>query len=219
MSSRDSALEAKQRVESGLEALRVGLGPYVARHMNDRHGNHWRQYASRARGGEAGGELDAYGLLKTLLDNWNDLFRHDEKLRKARSFVSIALDGRHAVSHFAGEMPAHEALRYLDAMREPAAAVGTGPHAKIVEKLYDRQRAADGAQVLPVSATLALDELTAPGRLRPWREVCEPHPDVLEARFSDAEFAANLALVDQGKAARNMRIRRRSSASPTRPRG
>ena len=33
----------------------------------------------------------------------------------------------------------------------------------------------------------------------PWREVCEPHPDVLEARFSDAEFAANLALVDQGE--------------------
>ena len=29
------ALEAKQRVEEGLEALRVGLVPYVARHMRD----------------------------------------------------------------------------------------------------------------------------------------------------------------------------------------
>ena len=45
---------------------------------------------------------------------------------------------------------------------------------------------------------LQLDEPPPPERLRPWREVCEPHPDVLEARFSDAEFAANLALVDQG---------------------
>ncbi|MDD9980085.1 MAG: hypothetical protein OXU81_01800 [Gammaproteobacteria bacterium] len=41
------ALEAKQRVEEGLEALRVGLIPYVARHMRDRHGPNWRHYARR----------------------------------------------------------------------------------------------------------------------------------------------------------------------------
>ena len=34
---------------------------------------------------------------------------------------------------------------------------------------------------------------------RPWRQVCEPHPDVLDARFSDAEFSANPALADQGE--------------------
>ena len=195
----DVALAAKQRVEKAVEALRVGLGPYVGKHMRDRHGNHWRNYASRARGGEAGAELDAYALLKTLLDNWNDLFRHDKKLRRVRSFISVALDGRHAVSHFSGEMSPREALRYLDALREVAAAAGAAPQAGIIENLYDEQTAASGARPASEPAALALEEPHPPAHLRPWRDVCEPHPDVLEARFSDAEFAANLALVDQGE--------------------
>ena len=194
-----AALAAKQRVENAVEALRAGLGPYVGKHMRDRHGNHWRHYASRARGGDAGGELDAYALLKTLLENWNDLFRHDDGLRKARSFISIALDARHAVSHFAGELSAREALRYLDALREVAVAVDAAPQARIIEKLYDEQTAAVETPAAPEPAGLGLEEPPAPEHLRPWREVCEPHPDVLEARFSDAEFAANLALVDQGE--------------------
>ena len=192
------ALAAKQRVEEGLEALRVGLVPYVARHMRDRHGPNWRHYASRAHRDEPGGELDVYALLKTLLDQWNDLFRHDAKLRKARSFVSLALDARNSAAHFAGDMGAREALRYLDAMRELLAAAGATPQVAIIEGLYEAERAASGGRSAAAPADLALEEPPPPEQLRPWREVCEPHPDVLEARFSDAEFAANLALVDQG---------------------
>ena len=196
----DAALAARHRVENGLEALRIGLGPYVGKHMRDRHGNHWRHHASRAQGDNPGGELDVYALLKTLLDNWNDLFRHDAKLRKARSFISLAMDGRNRTAHFTGEMSSAEALRYLDAMKELAAAIGAAQQAGIVGKLYDEQMTASGSRAEPQPA-LDLDEPPPPARLRPWREVCEPHPDVLGARFSDAEFAANLALVDQGEGA------------------
>ena len=48
------ALAAKKRVEAGLEALRVGLAPYVSRHMRDRHGPNWRHYTSRAHRDEPG---------------------------------------------------------------------------------------------------------------------------------------------------------------------
>ena len=195
----EGALASKQRVEEGLECLRIGLGPYVSKHMRDRHGPHWRHYASRARRDEAGGELDVYSLLKTLLDQWGDLFRHDAKLRRARSFISLSLDARNSAAHFAGEMGARETLRYLDAMRELLAAVGATPQVAIVEGLYEAERAASGGKPVAAPAVLPLDEPPPPERLRPWREVCEPHPDVLEARFSDAEFAANLALVDQGE--------------------
>ena len=131
----EGALASKQRVEEGLEVLRMGLGPYVAKHMRDRHGPHWRHYASRARRDESAGELDVYALLKTLLDQWGDLFRHDANLRKARSFISLSLDARNSAAHFAGDMGAREALRYLDAMRELLAAVGAAPQAVIVEGL------------------------------------------------------------------------------------
>lgn len=38
--------------------------------------------------------------------------------------------------------------------------------------------------------------------LKPWREVAVPHPDVLEGTFQQAEFAADITAVHQGKAPR-----------------
>ena len=194
-----AALDAKQRVEQGLEALRSGLCPYVAKHMQVRYGADWRHYASRARGGDAKKGLDVYALLKTLLDNWNDLFRDDERLKKARSFIFLAMDARNTVAHFLGELSAREALRYLDALREVADGIGAAPQIRIIERLYEEQRAANGDRAGAQPKALTLEEPPAPQHLRPWRDICQPHPDVLEARFTDAEFAANLALVDQGE--------------------
>ncbi|WP_417729060.1 DUF499 domain-containing protein [Roseovarius sp.] len=189
----------KQAVDAALEALRIGLSPFVADQMKQRHGANWRQFASRAAGGDARGELDVYALLKTILDNYGDVFRHDVRLRKARSYVSLALDARNSSSHFDGLMQDREALRYLDAIRELLDAVGAKPQVKIVDELYERQKSANPAAEKQIGkAETQLDEPPMSDKLTPWREVAQPHPDVLEARFTDAEFAANLAHVDQG---------------------
>ena len=193
------AFAAKGRVERGLEALRVALGAYVERKMRKRYGGRWRQYASRAGGGRPGGELDVYAQLKTVLDHWRDVFSDDARLRKARSYVSLAMDARNSAAHFAGQMSAREAIRYLDAMRELVLATGGGAQVKIIGSLYDEQLAEAGGEKAAEPHLPGLEEPRPAGSLRPWRNVCQPHPDVLSARFSDAEFAANLALVDQGE--------------------
>lgn len=193
------AFSAKQNVDHALEALRVGLAPYVAERMKHRHGDQWRQFASRATGNEPGRDLDTYALLKTILDNYAEVFRHDRHLRKARSYVSLALDARNATSHFDGMMQDREALRYLDAIRELLAAVGASEQVRTLDQLYEAQKHANPtAETEKTEEEQKLEEPPAPAKLRPWREVAQPHPDVLEARFTDAEFAANLALVDQG---------------------
>lgn len=194
-----SAFGTKQKVDAALEALRVGLSPYVAEQMKQRYGTNWRHYASRAAGGDSGGELDVYALLKTILDSYAEVFRHDARIRKARSYISLALDARNAASHFDGLMQDREALRYLDAVRELLDAVGAKAQVAIVDKLYEEQKSANPAAATPVPTQEArLEGPPTPDKLLPWREVAEPHPDVLEARFTDAEFAANLAHVDQG---------------------
>ncbi len=194
----NSAFSAKSRVERGLEALRVVLGVYVKRMMQRQHGNRWRQYMSRAGGsGLSEEEPDIYALLKTVFDHWRT-FSADARLRKARSYLSIAMDARNSTAHFAGRMPAREAIRYLDAMREVALAVGGGAQVKAIEALYNEQFVLAGSE----ESTSSLGGREGPARkgsLTPWREVCQPHSDVLSAHFSDAEFAANLALVDQGE--------------------
>ena len=39
------------------------------------------------------------------------------------------------------------------------------------------------------------------GRLKPWRAVARPHPDILAGRFSQSEFAADLTAIELGRAA------------------
>jgi Protein of unknown function (DUF499) len=75
-----------------------------------------------------------------------------------------------------------------------------------VRSLYDEQIRAAGPAVATTPEPRAqgsnlLDVAPATARLMPWRQVAIPHPDVLESRFKDAEFAADLSTVELGRAA------------------
>lgn len=188
----------KQLVDKGLETLRVALQPYVDKHMSERYGDGWMRLASGARSDKSKENLDAYALLKSITHNWRDIFRYDESIRTKRSFLSIAIEARNHIAHYRGNLEHHETLRYLDAIREILTAVGTEDQINSVKSLYDEVIAKAGSTKQTESPKLEFDEPSPPKHLRPWREVCEPHEDVLNAHFSEAEFAANLAQVDQG---------------------
>ncbi len=222
--------ETLQRVQGGLYHLRRGLGPFVEARMKGRHGANWLQHASRAAGGAPKATLDEYGLLKTMIDNWRDVF--DEAFARSdkprvRNFTSTALEARNATAHLAIPMQDDEALRYLDAMHQLLRAV-KAPLAEVTElkTIYDAQRrsgvAAAEAPPQPAPPLTAPAPAPAPApttrptlslggaqpaheagsgkALRPWIEVALPHPDVLANRFKEAEFAADLFAVDAGHA-------------------
>jgi hypothetical protein len=200
-----------QRVQGALYHLRRGLAPFVEARMKARHGAQWAVYASRAAGGDPRGALDEYALLKTMIDQWREVF--DEAFSRAekykvRNFVSTAWEARNATSHLSLPLQDHEALRYLDAIHELLRAV-KAPGAEIAEakRLYDEQRQTGiagpaGPAPTPTPAPVAEPPASnKPGKaLRPWIEVALPHPDVLENRFKQAEFAADLFAVDSGNA-------------------
>jgi hypothetical protein len=204
--------ETIRRVQDALYHLQRGLAPFIEGRMTAKHGQDWRVYATRAQGSDPKGALDAYGLLKTIIDNWNDIFR-DALPRPARNFASVALDGRNAVSHLTLPLGDDEAIRYLDAMHQLLkAAKASTAEVGHLRKLYDEQRrvgltpANEAANVLATSSAPAQTALQLPNgetavpRLRPWVEVALPHPDVIANRFKEAEFAADLFAVDAGLA-------------------
>jgi hypothetical protein len=134
-------LATKKRVDEALEALRIGLTPYVLQRMEGAFGNKWRSHASRAASDvDEDFALDAYALLKTVLDNWREVFSAEAKLRKARSYISLALDARNKMSHFVGTIEHREALRYLDAILEVLRAIGATLQEEIVLNLYTQQQ-------------------------------------------------------------------------------
>ena len=144
-------LAAKKRVDEALEALRIGLTPYVSRRMEGALGKKWRSHASPVAGDEDVFALDVYVLLKTVRDNWRDVFSREPKLSKARSYIFLALDARNRTSHFVGTIEQREALRYLDAILEVLRAIGATPQEEIVLKLYVEQQS-DMAPLAHVAA-------------------------------------------------------------------
>lgn len=187
------------RLAKAFEAFTSGAQTFVATKMEKHHGRNWRQYASAARGGPSSGPLDAYGLLKTMLDNWRDLFGADLP-RAARNHVSNALDGRNSLAHATGDISVAEALRTLDALAETLAAIGAKAPAAQVRTLHDEQIKAAGPTPALAKAQPDLLDHGITSKLKPWRDVAIPHPDVLESRFKQSEFAADLTAVDLGLA-------------------
>jgi hypothetical protein len=203
--------ETLRRVQDGIFHLQRGLVPFVEGWMRKAHGEQWLAYASRASG-SGNGALDAYGLLKTMIDRWREVFEAafaQKDRHSARNFVSMALEARNAVSHLTLPLQDDEALRYLDAMwallrltKAPAVEVTA------LKALYDAQRnsgaerAPPPAEAPPAPPQLTLSPTDGPARaLKPWTEVALPHPDVIANRFKEAEFAADLFAVDSGNVA------------------
>ncbi len=166
--------ETLRRVQDALFHLRKGLAPFVAARMSRARGPDWLRLASRATGASPDEALDAYGLLKTIIDNWRDAFdeafgRNDK--HKARNFTSMALEARNAASHLAIPMADDEALRYLDAIHQLLRLV-KAPESEVAEakKLYEAQRHAGVAaapatpQLAPTPQELELQPADGPAR-------------------------------------------------------
>jgi hypothetical protein len=58
--------ETLRRVQDGLFHLTKGLTPFVSARMKAVHGERWLHFAEPC----AGSPLDAYGLVKTMIDAW-----------------------------------------------------------------------------------------------------------------------------------------------------
>ncbi|MCL6741777.1 DUF499 domain-containing protein [Sphingomonas sp. RB56-2] len=207
---------ATDRVRKALDHLRPGLSPFVEAWMKKKHGADWGRVASRAHGSDSSGPLDAYGLLKTILDNWRFTFEEAFQQRerhRVRNFVSTSLEARNATSHLTLPLQDTEALRYLDAIHELLRVVkAPETETSAIKGLYEAQRRsglADKVTEKPPAeprGTLSLpltprEEGKPDKALRPWIEVALPHADVLENRFRQSEFAADLFAVDSGNAA------------------
>jgi hypothetical protein len=209
-------IEGTKRVRDALDfTVKPILDGFVETNMKARHKLRWLQYASRSAGQGPNEPLDVYGLLKTILDNWQEVFaeRFDRKsTHKARRLVSQLFDARNATAHLNLPLSDAESLSYLHAMTELATLLkAPQPTLTKLKDAYDAQRGTVTTQTAPRAPPVApapkLDlppptesEATTSKALKPWIEVALPHQDVIENRTKQAEFAADLFAVDSGRA-------------------
>lgn len=70
-----SGFASNQRINQALLLLTKVLQPYVEKRMRDAYRGNWKQSLSVAAGADLSKPLDAYALLKTMIDNWQTAFR------------------------------------------------------------------------------------------------------------------------------------------------
>lgn len=154
--------------------------------------------------------LDVSSCLNLMISHWPNLFKY-RLPNSARSWISEIRDVRNDWAHFTGkDFTDKETSRALDTMGLLLGEIDPETQEQIQE-LY-RTVAYGSAQGSMASTTIKADTgagkkslgvmtTTPVAGLPCWRDVIEPHPDVAQGRYKNAEFAADLSQVARGEGA------------------
>ena len=211
-------------VQKGFRILHPMMAAYIAQEMSRAYKDNWWQEVLTTLG-DKGRDLPANGEWSELVDSldianclrlldwkWGDLFRTLLK-RDRRSWATELMGVRNNVSHVGSpDLSKDDAERALDTMArlctdfdlqgaEEIRAIlrtiryGTDMGSTAVTENAGTTEPAKGKTEVGVLTRLYGTKLPS------WREIIEPHPDVAQGRYLNAEFAADLAQVARGEGA------------------
>ena len=199
------ALSNQDRVGKGMELLKVGLAPYVAREFDSMFRGNAEAEAQRFLPDDRTiakkriVDWDASALLKLVWESWNQVF--GKVLGRAeRSLVQELRDWRNKWAHQEA-FSSDDTDRALDSIQRLLAAVCAKEADEVSQLKLDLRRQQFDQQVRGEKRK-AGGSLIEPGGnavLKPWREVIAPHPDVASGRYQQAEFAADIWQVHLGE--------------------
>ena len=214
------------QVSQGFRILREALAPYVARELENEFGANWWDtavigslYEEQKRNLPlAGDRLDLVNSLDILVCltlfadvHWQNVFRRKLSV-DYRNWAKELKNVRTKNAHLGGkDFTDDDTWRALDTMSRLSDQIDP----ECTEKLrglfrtarYGSDEGSTHTPHTPASPVAAkpktagiLNTMSASG-LPAWREVIEPHPDVAQGRYKNAEFAADLAQVARGEGA------------------
>lgn len=192
-----------ERVGKALTILRDGLEPSLQRVWEAMYGDDWLNKVNDSlyQPDREPTTDDLAFLLKGMEATWDGAFKKVFS-RSERSYVILLRDARNDWAHNS-RFSSDETYRILDYCEILLRAFHANEHVEQVSELrkgLQRQVFQEEArgERRKVAAEATKGEPTA--GLAPWREVVAPHPDVAQGRFEQAEFAADLFQVLNGKA-------------------
>ena len=217
-----STAENLSLVSEGFNKLVNSLAPYIAGELIREFGNDdwWQRgvigklYEDQARNlprygdfGELVDSLDIQCCLILLDVQWGEVFRK-QLSRDCRSYANELKSARNKWAHAGSQgMSDSDTSRALDTMSRLCEQIDPDGAAEINELLRKARYGNAQGSIAVTSNSFQKAEpkknatvSTASVRGLPsWRDVMEPHQDVAEGRYRNAEFAADLSQVARGK--------------------
>lgn len=211
-------------VSQGFRILLKGLAPYIARELSNEFGDDWWTegvlnvlYEDQKRGlpysGEWGDLVDSLDIARALLlfdIHWHRIFRKKLSL-DYRNWAKELIGVRNKLAHLGGkDFSVDDTWRALDTMSRLCDPIDSEEAEKIRSLLrkarYGTENGSTTITHSPASAVRVKSKITegilsttSLAGLLPWREIIEPHPDVAQGLYRNAEFAADLAQVARGE--------------------
>lgn len=214
------------QISKGFRILLGGLAPHMAREFSNEFGDNWWQeavidvlYDEQKKDLPYSGEwavlVDSLDIARSLLLfdlHWQRVFRKKLSL-DYRTWAKELVGVRNRLAHLGGDdFSDDDTWRALDTMSrllDQIDADGTEEIRSILRA--SRYGTSDGSTTVtngstPIAPTKSrrnlgiLNNMPISG-LPSWRDVMEPHPDVAQGRYKNAEFAADLAQVARGEGA------------------
>ncbi len=154
--------------------------------------------------------LDLQACCNVLDRNWSNIFIHVMN-KKARSWNKLVQAARNDVAHRGGkDFTDAETTSNLDCIANLAGEIDADAQEKIRALYRKHLYGSEGGSTVTVenAATpqatrkpVGVMQTTPVTGLKSWRDIIEPHPDVAQGRYKNAEFAADLAQVARGEGA------------------
>jgi len=214
------------QVSQGFRILLGVLAPYIARELGTEYGDGWWKtavidplYDDQKRDLPLSGGwaklVDSLDIARCLLLfdlHWQRVFRKKLSIDH-RTWAKELVGVRNKLAHLGGEdFTDNDTWRALDTMSRLCEQIDPESAEEIRVLLRtSRYGSAIGSTAVTesISTPITTPSLKKDGILRDtpvnglpsWRDVIEPHPDVAQGRYKNAEFAADLAQVARGEGA------------------
>ena len=196
--------ENLEHVQKGFRILHPMMAAYIGQEMSREYKDDWWQEVLNSLG-EQGWDLPSSG-------EWGALFRRRMN-RDRRAWANELMGVRNTVAH-AGtqDMSKDDAERALDTMARLCDDFDLQSAENIRAILRELRYGSSLGSTSSVTGNVEPAPHTNSGevgvltsivgtKLPSWREIIEPHPDVAQGRYLNAEFAADLAQVARGEGA------------------
>lgn len=208
------------KVQQGFRILHPLLVGYITQELRREYKNAWwqevlmtlsdqiRDLPSSGSDTELMDSLDIANCLRLFDRKWNDVFKRKLSL-DYRTWAKELMGIRNKTAHIGSQdYSEDDAWRALDTMARLCEAFDDEAAEEIRKLLREaRYGSAEGSTMVteasssvekPKASQAAVLSHAISG-LPSWREVIEPHPDVAQGRYKNAEFAADLAQVARGE--------------------
>jgi len=204
------------RVTKGFDILIKALAPFVANELQGAHGDKWWEkgvlgalHEEQRRDLPLKGDkeklqesLDIARCLALLDYHWKGIFGNKlspQHKTWARTLKDVRNTWAHPGSKDFTEVQAWSALETMSLLADEMNRARADEIRALLQEA--RQGPTEKAPEFATSKNILVQEATTDTGLPSWRSVMQPHPDVAQGRYKNAEFAANLAEVARGEGA------------------